>query len=119
MMARLMGFGRHVATEREDMMDYLHFFSPVRISRGQGHPIEEIDSVAEAMMFLRKWPTGRRGPVYQCALNCCAAALSGQMSAEEARKAFTGFARITRLLDDDMALSVGSEPAGRVYALRR
>ncbi|MBZ9810680.1 DUF982 domain-containing protein [Mesorhizobium sp. BR1-1-9] len=100
-------------------MDYLHFFSPVRISRGQGHPIEEIDTVAEAMVFLRKWPTGRRGPVYQCALNCCAAALSGQMSAEEARKAFTGFARITRLLDDDMALSVGNEPAGRVYALRR
>ena len=70
-------------------MDQLHFFSPVRISRGQGYPMEEIDSVAEAMMFLRKWPTGRRGPVYQCALNCCSAALSGQMSAEEARKAFT------------------------------
>ncbi|RUZ94742.1 DUF982 domain-containing protein, partial [Mesorhizobium sp. M7A.F.Ca.US.006.01.2.1] len=26
-------------------MDQLHFFSPVRISRGQGHPAEEIDSV--------------------------------------------------------------------------
>ena len=90
-------------------MDYLHFFSPVRISRGQGHPVEEVDSVAEAMVFLRKWPTGRRGPVYQCALNCCSAAMSGQMSAEEARKAFTGFARITRLLDDDMALPVAGD----------
>ena len=100
-------------------MDYLHFFSPVRISRGQGHPVEEVDSVAEAMVFLRKWPTGRRGPVYQCALNCCSAALSGQMSAEEARKAFTGFARITRLLDDDMALPVAGETMADVYALRR
>lgn len=109
-----------IAVDREEVMDQLHFFSPVRISRGQGHPVEEVDSVAEAMMFLRKWPTGRRGPVYQCALNCCSAALSGQMSAEEARKAFTGFARITRLLDeDDMALPVGGEKKTGVYALRR
>ncbi|MEO5758484.1 MAG: DUF982 domain-containing protein [Mesorhizobium sp.] len=100
-------------------MDRLHFFSPVRILRGQGHPVEEVDSVAEAMVFLRKWPAGRRGPVYQCALNCCSAALTGQMSAEEARKAFTGFARITRLLDDDVALPISSDNVDRVYALRR
>ncbi|MER9331256.1 DUF982 domain-containing protein [Mesorhizobium sp. M0488] len=100
-------------------MNYLHFFAPVRISRGQGHPVEEIDSVAEAMVFLRKWPTGRRGPVYQCALNCCSAALAGQMSAEEARKAFTGFARITRLLDDDMTLPAASETMASAHAPRR
>jgi hypothetical protein len=100
-------------------MDRLHFFTPVRIARGQGHPIEEVDSVAEAMVFLQKWPLGRRGPVYQCAVNCCSAALSGRMSAEEARKAFTGFARITRLLDDDMALPMGGESTAEFYALRR
>jgi len=100
-------------------MDRLHFFTPVRIARGQGHPVEEVDSVAEAMVFLQKWPPGRRGPVYQCALNCCSAALSGRMSAEEARKAFTGFARITRLLDDDMALPMGGESMAEVYELRR
>ena len=100
-------------------MDRLQFFSPVRISRGPGQSVEDIDSVREAMLFLRKWPTGRRGPVYQCALNCCAAALAGQMSAEEARKAFTGFARITRLLDDDVALPLDGEKAGSAYALRR
>jgi hypothetical protein len=99
-------------------MNRLQFFSPVRISRGQGQPVEDIEGVNEAMVFLRKWPKGRRGPVYQCALNCCAAALAGQMSAEEARKAFTGFARITRLLDDDMALPTGSEKKDRLYALR-
>ncbi|WP_318012951.1 DUF982 domain-containing protein [Mesorhizobium sp. ESP7-2] len=114
-----MGFGRAHLDRPEETMDYLHFFSPVRISRGQGYPVEEVDSVAEAMVFLRKWPTGRRGPVYQCALNCCSAALSGQMSAEEARKAFTGFARITRLLDDDTALPMGSDSKASIHALRR
>ncbi|TIN30172.1 MAG: DUF982 domain-containing protein, partial [Mesorhizobium sp.] len=32
-------------------MDRLQFFTPVRISRGQESPAEEIDSVAEAMEF--------------------------------------------------------------------
>lgn len=41
------------------------------------------------------------------------------MSAEEARKAFTGFARITRLLEDDVALPMDSENKGNVYVLRR
>lgn len=100
-------------------MDRLHFFTPVRISRGQGYPVEEVESVAEAMVFLRKWPIGRRGPVYRCALNCCSAALSGQMSSEEARKAFIGFARITRLLDDEQALPAAPENNLHVYALRR
>jgi hypothetical protein len=100
-------------------MDSLHFFSPVRIARGHGYPVEEIDSVAEAMVFLQKWPVGRRGPVYKCAANCCAAALATTMSAEEARKAFTGFARITRLLADDTALPMGGEDMDAVNALRR
>ncbi|AZO62923.1 MAG: DUF982 domain-containing protein [Mesorhizobium sp.] len=100
-------------------MDRLHFFTPVRIARGQGYPLEEVDSVSEAMVFLRKWPTGRRGPVYQCAVNCCSAAMAGKMSAEEARKAFVGFARITRILDDEMALPLGGVSTDNVYALRR
>ncbi|CAH2401773.1 DUF982 domain-containing protein [Mesorhizobium ventifaucium] len=100
-------------------MNRLEFFTPVRIARGHGRPVEEIDNVNEAMTFLRHWPKGRRGPVYQCALNCCAAALAGQMSAEEARKAFTGFARITRLLDDDIALPIRGEKMESAYTPRR
>lgn len=100
-------------------MDRLQFFSPVRIARGHGQPVEDIDSVSEAMVFLRKWPTGRRGPVYQCALNCCSAALAGHMSAEEARKAFTGFARITRLLDDDVAVPMEGGTIEHLHTLRR
>jgi hypothetical protein len=108
-----------IAIDRTESMDRMQFISPVRISRGPGQPVEDIDGVREAMAFLRKWPRGRRGPVYQCALNCCAAALTGEMSAEEARKAFTGFARITRLLDDDMPLPMDNENRGSGYALRR
>lgn len=81
-------------------MDRLQFFSPVRVSLGSAHPVQEIDSVAEATIFLRNWPVGRRGPVYLCAVNCCSAAMAGQMSAEEASKSFASFARITGLLRD-------------------
>jgi hypothetical protein len=81
-------------------MDRLQFLSSVRVSRGTGHPVEEVENVADALAFLREWPVGRRGPVYRCALNCCSAAMAAQMSAEEARKSFAGFARITGLLVD-------------------
>ena len=81
-------------------MDRLQFFSPVRITLGRGQPIQDIENVAEALAFLREWPVGRRGPVYRCALNCCGAAMAAQMSSEEARKSFSGFARITGLLVD-------------------
>jgi len=90
-------------------MDRLQFFSPVRLVRGPGHPVEEIDSVADAMVFLREWPVGRRGPVYRCALNCCAAAMAAQMTAEEARRSFAGFARITGLLVESGASPVVAE----------
>ncbi len=91
-------------------MNRLQFLSPVRLSRGAGHPVEEIENVAEALAFLREWPVGRRGPVYRCALNCCAAAMAAQMSAEEARKSFAGFARITGLLIDAGPSPLVSEP---------
>lgn len=91
-------------------MNRLQFLSPVRLSRGAGHPVEEIENVAEALAFLREWPVGRRGPVYRCALNCCAAAMAAQMSTEEARKSFAGFARITGLLIDAGPSPLVSEP---------
>ncbi|MBZ9677719.1 DUF982 domain-containing protein [Mesorhizobium sp. ES1-1] len=103
---------------REEATDRLHFFCPTRISHRDGHPVEEIGSVGQAITFLNAWPAGRRGPVYQCAVNCCSAALSGQMAASAARKAFTGFARITRLLDEDLARPVRGEVAASVQALR-
>jgi hypothetical protein len=91
-------------------MNRLQFLSTVRVTRGKGEEVEEIDNVMDAMTFLREWPVGRRGPVYRCALNCCAAAIAAQMTAEEARKSFVGFARITRLLvDNDMPVHIADQ----------
>lgn len=90
-------------------MDRLQFLSSVRLARGSEHPVEEIENVADALAFLREWPVGRRGPVYRCALNCCSAAMAAQMSAEEARKSFAGFARITGLLIDGGPAPVAAE----------
>ena len=87
-------------------MDRLQFFAPVRIRLGRGEPVEEIESVADALVFLREWPANRRGPVYRSALNCCSAAKAAQLSAEQARKSFASFARITGLLVDDMMTPV-------------
>jgi hypothetical protein len=98
---------------REEVMDRLQFLSPVRVSRGAGHPVEEIETVADAMAFLREWPMGRRGPVFRCALNCCSAAMAAQMSAEEARKSFAGFARITGLLVDKGPKPAAADPFER------
>jgi hypothetical protein len=100
-------------------MDRLQFFSPVRVSRGPGHPVEEIDSVGDALVFLREWPVGRRGPVYRCALNCCSAAVAAQMTAEEARKSFAGFARITGLLVDGGPSPLVADRPGAAKPLTR
>lgn len=52
----------------------------------------------EAMEFLKRWPKGRRGPVFRCAERSCNAAIAGQMSVELARQSFTSFARIAGVL---------------------
>jgi hypothetical protein len=77
---------------------------PIRVSLdGQ---IEEIDSVNDAADFLQRWPVDRRGHVYRSALNACSAAIAAQISEADALKAFTGFARVTRILvaNDDPAM---------------
>lgn len=77
-------------------MDRLRFFAPVRVNPGEGF-FEEIETVHQAVEFLHKWPVGRRGPVYECAVNCCSAALAGQMTVEDARRSVASFVKITGL----------------------
>lgn len=96
-------------------MSRLQFHSVVRLSCGSGQPVEEIDDVVDALAFLRQWPVGRRGPVYRSAHNCCAAAMTGEMTAEQAHRSFVGFARITRLL----AAQHSSQPVADSYAKKR
>lgn len=77
-------------------MDGLHFSIPVNVM--VSGTVQEITSVREAMAFLQWWPHERRGPVYNCALNGCSAAVSGNLTAEQARQAFSSFARISGVL---------------------
>lgn len=66
------------------VMKNLPFLTPV-VVKVDG-TVQEVGSVADAFRFLRRWPTGLRGPVFGCAFNSCNAAFSGQLSAEQARK---------------------------------
>ena len=77
-------------------MKNLPFMAPVLVK--VDGTAQEVGSVADAFRFLRRWLAGRRGPVFGCAFNSCNAALSGQLSAEQARQAFASFARISGIL---------------------
>ncbi|WP_442580187.1 DUF982 domain-containing protein [Mesorhizobium sp. ASY16-5R] len=77
-------------------MDAIMFRVPLRLNV-DGAPVE-IDSLQNAMAFLRDWPGARRGPVYACATKSCEAALAGSVKVEDARKALESFARITGIL---------------------
>ena len=56
--------------------------------------IHDINIVREALLLLNQWPKPQRGPVYSCAVRSCNAASAGQMTTDQARKAFVGFARL-------------------------
>jgi hypothetical protein len=59
---------------------------------------EDIETIADALDFLQRWPVDRRGPVYRTALKACGAAVAAQMSDEEALLAFAAFAHLTRII---------------------
>ncbi|MDI6025877.1 DUF982 domain-containing protein [Corticibacterium sp. UT-5YL-CI-8] len=83
-------------------MERFDFASPVFVTID--HEAEEITSVTQAIEFLRRWPQGRRGPVYRCAVNCCQGAMDGSIDVEAARKGFVSFARISGVLNREMAM---------------
>ena len=77
-------------------MTSLAFLAPVQVKTND--VIRDINSVREALVFLNQWPKARRGPVYSCAVRSCNAAIAGQMTTEQARRAFVSFARIAGVL---------------------
>jgi len=74
----------------------MSFRTPLRLRVEDG--AVEIETLQEAVRFLDEWPASRRGPVYACARRGCAAAMSGTMKVDDARKALESFARITGIL---------------------
>jgi hypothetical protein len=97
---------------REVTMTSLAFFTPVQVKTND--VIHDINSVREALMFLNQWPKPRRGPVYSCAVRSCNAAIAGQMTTDQARQAFVGFARIAGVLaKSDSSASTDAKVAER------
>ena len=69
---------------------------PIKISfDGEVVDITDVNAAAD---FLQRGRVDRRGHVYRSALNACSAAMAAQISAADALKAFTGFARVTGIL---------------------
>jgi hypothetical protein len=86
-------------------MDRTHFPLPVRIVTEPGEAVTEIYNVEQALTFLQNWPTAHGSPIFQRALNTCFAVTIEQGTAEEARRALAGFARIAGVLARDEPLA--------------
>jgi hypothetical protein len=77
------------------------FGSPIYVR--DGFSTVQIGGIPEALAFLNKWPTNRRGVVYDCVRWGMVAALQGLLSVETVRNAFVGWARAHRVLDQNQA----------------
>ena len=72
------------------------FDSPVYVR--DGFITVQIGGIPQALAFLAKWPTNRRGVVYDCVRWGMIAAMQGLLPVETARNAFEGWARAHRVL---------------------
>ncbi|GHC68530.1 DUF982 domain-containing protein [Limoniibacter endophyticus] len=77
--------------------DFLH---PIKVRCAVDNNVRTIDDISSMKAFLDAWPAERRGPVFNCAMNCCQGSMSGHISVEDARRSFVSFARITNILID-------------------
>ena len=77
------------------------FDSPVYVR--DGFITVTIGGIPQALAFLGKWPTNKRGVVYDCVRWGMIAAQQGLLSVETVRNAFVGWARAHRVLDQNQA----------------
>jgi hypothetical protein len=98
-------------------MNGVQFTVPVRIVAAPGGTVTEIYSAVAALNFLIGWERGRQGPVYGEALDACACAIEGLMSAEDARKSFVRFSRVSGILAKDVYETVAMEMDGDLRML--
>jgi len=78
-------------------MQSLKFDKPVSVSIGFGSKLE-VNSLMGIHQFLTDWPPSRRTSVYSTAVRACEAARQGQLTAEQARRAFIEFAKVHDIL---------------------
>jgi hypothetical protein len=97
-------------------MDDMRLQTPVAIAVGAGFR-RDIATLAEMQNFLREWPQARRGKIYDNALRACHAARSGQLTKDQARRAFIAFAETAGIawtgIDPVTVLRLARTEAGR------
>ena len=85
-------------------MNKMQFHSPVFVKDGQ-FAIQEIECIRDALDFLDRWPETRRGTIHETAKRACHAAYDGWYPIDAARKAFMGWARSAKILEDTLTVS--------------
>jgi len=82
-------------------MDNGAFGKPVYVK--DGFITFQIGGIPQALAFLGKWPTNKRGVVYDCVCWGMIAALHSLLSVGTARNAFVGWARAHGILAQNQA----------------
>ena len=80
-------------------MESATFKQPVFV-RDEGHAVQRIRCVMDAIEFLEEWPVERRGLLHAAASDACYSAYDGRKSVEAANKAFTTWARRVAIIED-------------------
>ncbi|MET3594484.1 hypothetical protein ABID26_003892 [Mesorhizobium shonense] len=75
------------------------FDSPVYVKNGNSL-IQEVACLEDALEFLYEWPKHKRGPGYDTALRACQRAFDSGYPLTAAQKAFSGFAKSARILEE-------------------
>ena len=93
------------------------FMVPVTVFVGLGAQ-RDLTSTYDLLQFLNEWPNARRGPIFTTALRACNAALAGELTDEDARKAFSSFARASAILASGVEPVANARLPNRPGALR-
>jgi hypothetical protein len=102
------------------MMKNTRFETPVAVVVGLGLRCQ-IGSLDEIHRFLTEWTTSRRGYLHAAALETCEAVRTGELSVDDARKAFIDFAKASHILYlelDEPAIAKGADQARSAVSAR-
>ncbi|WP_192250088.1 DUF982 domain-containing protein [Mesorhizobium caraganae] len=75
-------------------------FSSTLFVKRAAYIVQEIASLADAVVFLNEWPEDRRDLIHEAALRACYDAYDGRKPVSAARNAFFGFAKRVAVLED-------------------
>lgn len=78
-------------------MNSMTFETPISVDAGLATRVE-IRTLMDMQRFLTDWPPSRRTSIYSTAVRACEAARHGQLTAEQARRAFESFAKSHQIL---------------------